>query len=205
MSRRKATWRLSPRVLGTLLVLAFVAAGCGRSHQFNGTAYEPPQPAPAITGINWDGRTFNLSDLKGKVTLVFFGYTHCPDVCPLTLAELADLVKTLGDQRQDVAVVFVTTDPERDTQERLAEYVPVFDPAFYGVYVAPADQETVKKGYGAYAAKVVDDKQADATQYFVEHSGYIYLIDREGNLRVAFGYSEPKDKLLRDVEYLLSG
>ena len=106
MSRRKATWRWSPLVLGALLVMVLMVAGCGGEHQFNGTAYDPPVPAPAITGINWDGRAFNLSDLKGKVTLVFFGYTHCPDVCPLTLAELADMVKTLGDQRQEVAVVF---------------------------------------------------------------------------------------------------
>lgn len=194
---------MSKQLLSILLAF-LILAGCNRNHTFSGAIYDPPRPAPAINGINWDGQAFQLEALKGKITLLFFGYTYCPDVCPLTLAELAEMVQEMGEAGKEVAVVFITTDPERDTPERLADYVPVFNPNFYGVQLSLADLEMVKKGYGVYSEKFVELGQTDTTNYLVEHGGLIHVIDREGNLRMAFGYSEPKEKLRADIEYLLA-
>lgn len=196
---RPAIW------LGLLLVISLFLAGCGGEHQFNGTAYDPPRPAPAITGVNWDGTPFEIEALQGKAALIFFGYTSCPDVCPMTMAELRQVHEQLATEGHEVEVVFVSTDPERDTPERLAQYMAAFNPDFYGVHVALADLPEVKKGYGVYSEKVspTPDAEPDPDTYLIEHSGYIFVIDPTGNLRVAFGYSLPKDGLLADVEYIL--
>ncbi|MEZ4714621.1 MAG: SCO family protein [Caldilineaceae bacterium] len=143
-----------------------------------------------MVGTNWDGTPFDLSALRGKVALIFFGYTACPDICPVTLAEMKQVYNQLGDAREDVAVVFVTVDPERDSVERLAQYIPAFDPAFYGVYIPPEQQESVKKGYGVFAEKR-DPGDSSSVDYLVDHSGWIYGVDTKGNLRTAYGHDTP--------------
>jgi protein SCO1 len=187
-----------------VLVLALTLAGCSRNHTFHGTLYNPPRPAPAIPGINWDSQPFDLAELQGKVVLIFFGFTYCPDACPLTLAELRQLYSDLGEQADNVAVVFVSTDPDRDTPERLGQYVSLFDPGFYGVHVTPADLPTVKQAYGVFSERNTALAADSPDGYLIDHSGYIYVIDKNGDLRMAFGYSLPKDGLLADVRYLLA-
>lgn len=184
--------------------LVLLVSGCGRGYQFHGTLYDPPRPAPAIPGINWDGQPFELAALQGRVVLLFFGFTYCPDACPLTLAELRQLHNDLGDQAEDVVVVFVSTDPERDTPERLGQYVTLFDPSFYGVHVTASDLPAVKQAYGVYSERNTAVAANSTDGYLIDHSGYIYVIDQRGNLRMAFGYSLPKDGLLADVRHLLA-
>lgn len=109
----------------------------------------------------------------------------------------------LGDQGENVAVVFVSTDPERDTPERLAQYVSLFNPDFLGVHVTPTDLPDVKQAYGVYSEINTAVAQGSTDGYLIDHSGYIFVIDKAGQLRIAFGYSLPKADLMADVQSLL--
>ena len=145
---------------------------------------------------------FQLSDHRGEVVLLFFGYTFCPDVCPFTLTDFNTLTKQLGDQANDLAIVFVTVDPERDTLETMAAYVSAFNPAFYGVRVEGEMYEAVKTTYGVYVEKR-EVEGAGADTYFVDHTGIIYLIDKSGNLSEVFPPNSDADFMQADVEYWL--
>lgn len=183
--------------------LTLLIAACGRPHDFNGTVYDPVIAAPEITGTNWDGTPFHLSDLRGKVVLLFFGYTSCPDICPTNVADMKAVRQSLGAAADDVAVVFVSVDPERDTLDRLGAYMRAFDPSFYGVSV-PADQlEAIKKGYGVFSQKhVVDPAQSDSN-YLIDHTAWTYAIDKKGNLRLIFSLDLTTDQRASDVAYLI--
>ena len=109
--------------------------GCDPSHKFKGTRVDPPTDAPEIVGVNWDESDFRLSDLQGKVIVLFFGYTYCPDICPFTLSRMKQLEVQLEALASDLEVVFVSVDPERDSSERLAGYVPGFKPDFFGLHL----------------------------------------------------------------------
>jgi len=187
-----------------LVAVIVLLGGCGRAQAFHGTAYDPPRAAPEISGTNWNGEPFHLRDLQGKVVLLFFGYTYCPDICPLTLAELARLHSGLGEQADGLTVLFVSTDPARDTPERLAQYMPNFNPSFYGVFVPAEALTTVKQGYGVYS-ETNQKVTPPAGGYYVDHNSYIYVIDQAGQLRVAFPATDPKEGLRADVEQLLGG
>ena len=186
-----------------LLLVLLLFASCSKARQFNGTPYDPILPAPKLEGTNWDGQPFAMSDLRGKVVLLFFGYTFCPDVCPLTLAEMKAVVAELGEDAKNVAVVFVSTDPERDTPERLAPYMQAFDPSFYGVSVPLDALETVKKDYGVYAEKRLLENSQSATDYLIDHTGWTYLIDGAGNLRAIFSVDMSPEQIVPDVTYLV--
>jgi protein SCO1/2 len=193
------------KVFATLLSLLFVLAACGGPpYQFHGTAYDPVKPAPELVGVQAGDAPFNLRDLPEKVKLVFFGYTFCPDVCPLTLSNMRaayDLLSTA--QQRNVAAVFVSVDPERDTPDRLGEYVHAFHPAFYGVYVPAGVLEQVKQGFGVYAEKSEVDSSQSAAEYLVDHTAAVYVIDKDDNLRAVFSNDAPPADIAADVEHLL--
>jgi protein SCO1 len=190
------------RVAAILLGVALLAAACGGRHTFNGAVYDPVIPAPELRGINKDGTPFAMSDLKGKVVLLFFGYTFCPDICPLALADMKAVKADLGERARDVAFVFVSVDPDRDTPAQLAAYVQAFDPAFYGVHVPPDDLDPIKRGYGVFAEKRVLDDTQSAAGYFVDHTGWTYLIDKQGDLRAVYDMSATPANVAADVAYL---
>ncbi|MGQ9491988.1 MAG: SCO family protein [Anaerolineae bacterium] len=185
-------------VLGTVLIVA----GCGRQG-LRGTPYEPPRPAAEITGVNWDNTTFRLSDLRGKIALLFFGYTYCPDICPTTMAEMRKLMELRGPRADKVAVVFVSVDPERDTPARLAEYVPFFDRRFYGVQLALNTLEQVKRAYGVFAEKRPYVGADGSTTYTIDHTARVFLVDPTGLLRVSFAYGTPVEDMRSDILQLL--
>lgn len=189
-----------------LLVFALlVLAGCGRPYELRGTPYEPVLPAPEIGGLQKDGTPFSLAALPEKVKLVFFGYTFCPDVCPLTLANMRAVYdKLTPEQRKDVAVVFVSADPERDTPERLKLYVEAFDPTFQGVHVPLEELPAVKKGYGVYAEKRFLEGNESSADYFIDHSAFVYVIDKDDELREIFPTDAPADDIAADVQHILS-
>ena len=169
----------------------------------SGTVYDPAIPAPEVRGTNWDGSPFAMRDLEGKVVLLFFGYTSCPDICPLALADMKQVKQQLGDRAaEDAAFVFVSVDPERDTPEQLAAYIQAFDPSFYAVHVPPEDLEQVKKGYGVFAEKRVLDSSQSAAGYLVDHSGWTYLIDKQSDLRAVFDMNATPEAIAADVSYL---
>lgn len=202
-------WALPARGFFALVVVlvAFLTGSCGPRHEFVGLLFDDPQPAAEITGVNYDGSPFQLSDLRGQLTLVFFGYTYCPDICPFTLVEMAEAYKQLAEESpklvEDLNVVFVSVDPERDTPERLAQYIPNFHPDFYGVYVEPEDLARVKAAYGIYAEKREVDPNTSAGVYFMDHTASISLVDRNGNIAALFQHDVPAADLAADLKVLL--
>lgn len=193
--------RLLPGLLALLLL-----AGCAPKHTFTGMVFEDPMPAGELRGISHTGAAFDLADLRGKLVLIFFGYTFCPDVCPITLLEVGGAMRILAEEDpkllDGLAALFVSIDPERDTAERLAEYVPAFHPALTGVIIEPTEFEVVKSSYGVYAAKS-DVSQTSAAGYLMDHTSGVYLIDRQGNLAALFPHDTPAAALAADLKVLL--
>ena len=183
-------------VLAMLLAIMFA-----KSAGYRGTTYGEPYPAaPQIELIKSNGETFRLSDQKGKIILLFFGFTSCPDVCPTTLAELKLVMDYLGDKTQLVQVVFVSVDPKRDTPDKTQEYVEHFNKEFIGLS-GPFDKlEAVWKNYGVFREEVQSDS---AMGYSVNHTARVYLIDMDGNLRLSYGYQTPVEDIVNDLELLL--
>lgn len=169
---------------------------------FRGTTYgEPYPPAKEIALTRSDGTNFRLSDLRGKAVLVFFGYTSCPDVCPTTLAELKLALEKLGEDKADqVEVVFVTVDPARDTRERVEDYVSHFNPHFIGVSGTETELAKVWNGYGVFREIV---EGSSATNYLVDHTARVTLIDQAGNLRVSFAFDTPVEDIVHDLKLVL--
>lgn len=187
---------------GLVLIAALLTpAACGQE-ALQGTRYDPVIAAPEFEGEGSSGQPFRVSDLRGKVVLLFFGYTYCPDICPTTLGKMAQVYGELGDQAQDVAVVLASLDPERDTADRLAAYVTAFHPDFLGVRI-PADRlEEVKRGYGVFAEKRVLDAGESAAGYLIDHTGWVYVIDPKGNLREVFAPDATPAQIAADAATL---
>jgi protein SCO1/2 len=130
-----------------------------------------------------------------------FGFSHCPDVCPVTLAVLAQVRKQLGALATDVQVVYLTVDPERDTAARLREYLAAFDPTFIGVTGTPEQLSAIRQAYGIVASRAENKDAKDG--YLVHHSSYIYLIDRQGLLRALVPFGKTAADIAHDIKILL--
>jgi protein SCO1/2 len=142
---------------------------------FHGAIINPPMPAAEIKLTDFNGAPFTLSSLRGKVVILYFGYTNCPDECPLTMAHLKMTMDILGGKSNDVRVVMVTTDPARDTAESMKTFLDKFDPGFIGLVGTPEELTKVWKDYGV----TVEDSGET-------HSYFVYLIDQDGNFRETF-------------------
>ncbi|MBI4674940.1 MAG: SCO family protein [Chloroflexi bacterium] len=185
-----------------LLALVIALTGCSQPYAFHGTRLEPPLTLPDFELINQDGQTVRLSDYRGQLILLFFGYTHCPDVCPTTLAQFKRVRAQLGKQAERVRFIFVTLDPERDTPAVLKEFLATFDPTFIGFTGTTADLEAVWKSYGIYR-----EKRVEGSTYFVDHTARIYVIDARGNLRLTWllDANLSTDDLVQDIQHLMEG
>ena len=146
------------------------------------------------------GKARTLADYRGKVVVLFFGYTQCPDVCPTTLSELAEVMRRLGPDAKKVQVLFATIDPERDTAELLSNYVPAFDPSFVGLYGDAAATARTAKEF-----KVIYQKQPGPTPstYTMDHSAGTFVFDPKGRLRLYVGYGQGPDVFTHDIRELL--
>lgn len=172
----------------------------------------PPEQkflATDITGVPWgkdfrltdhNGRVRTLADFRGKVVALFFGYTHCPDVCPTTLSDFAMAIRELGEDGEKVQVLFVTVDPERDTPELLAKYVPSFNPTFLGLYTDPDSLATLAKEF-----KVVYQKNSvkGPVKYLIDHSAGTYVFDSQGKIRLYIAYGTGPAAIAKDLLTLL--
>ena len=147
-----------------------------------------------------NGQLRSLKDFRGKVVILFFGYTQCPDVCPTTMAELAEVKKALGKDGDKLQVLFVTVDPERDTPQVLKGYMTNFDPSFLALRPTPDKLAEVAKDYKVYYKKV-DGKTP--TSYTMDHSAGSYVYDPQGNLRLYYRYGSGTQALVSDIELLL--
>ncbi|ALS63199.1 MULTISPECIES: SCO family protein [Pandoraea] len=148
------------------------------------------------------GKTRTLADYKGKAVVMFFGYTHCPDVCPTTMAELNQVMQKLGPDAQNVQVLFVTVDPQRDTAELMGQYVPAFNPAFVGL--RPADDAALKQVTKSFRVVVNKVEGSTPTNYTIDHTAGIYVFDPKGQLRLFMRPDEPVDAMAQDLKTLLS-
>jgi protein SCO1/2 len=147
------------------------------------------------------GKPRTLADFKGKAVVVFFGYTQCPDVCPTTMAEMASVMQKLGPQADQVQVLFITLDPERDTQELLANYVPAFDKRFIGLRGTPEQTAKTAKDFKVFYSKVPG---TDPGSYTIDHTAGSYVFDRDGRLRLFIRHGQGPDPIVHDLRQLLS-
>ena len=147
------------------------------------------------------GKPRTLADFKGKAVVVFFGYTQCPDVCPTTMAEMASVMQKLGPLADQVQVLFITLDPERDTQELLANYVPAFDKRFLGLRGTPEQTAKTAKEFKVFYSKVPG---TDPGSYTIDHTAGSYVFDRDGRLRLFVRHGQGPDPIVHDLRQLLS-
>lgn len=174
-------------------------AGAPAAGALKAGVFEPPRAAPALSLQSSTGGALSLGKYRGKVVLLGFGFTHCPKVCPTTLAVLASARKRLGDLGTQVQVVYVTVDPERDDAARMREYLSVFDPGFVGGTGTPAQLAAARAAYGVTAVR-----KPMGDTYFYAHSSSVYLIDRKGVLRGMMPYGHPAEDYVHDVRALLA-
>ncbi len=193
----------SPRVYMwlILLLLAGLLSGCRVQTRLNGLVLEPAQPAPDFTLTDQQGRPFQLSGQRGRIVLLYFGFTQCPDLCPTTLAEMANLRRKLGAEAQQVQVALITVDPERDTGEVMGGYVRVFDPTFLGLHGTREQIDVVIRAYGVTAVK--RELPNSAMGYTMDHSSFVYVIDQDGRWREQFAHGTDLDLMVNDVRTLI--
>jgi len=160
--------------------------------------FDPPHPAPDFQLQGSDGRPLSLAAFKGRVVLLFFGFTHCPEVCPTTLATLAQVRKQLGADAARLQVVYITVDPERDSVQRMAAYLRGFDTGFIGGTGTEAQLAAVRQRYGVHMKRI-----PMGGSYGVDHGTSVYVIDREGKLRAMMPYGHAAADFVGDVRQLL--
>lgn len=189
----------------SLLALAFLLAACDKlgtkPPSFQNTDLTGLEYAQDFALTDHNGKPRTLADFKGKVVLMFFGYTQCPDVCPSTMAEMAAVMKQLGPQAEQVQVLFVTLDPERDTQALLAQYVPAFDPRFLGLYGDAAATARVAKEFKVFYAKAQGKTPGS---YSMDHTAGSYVFDRNGKIRLFVRHGQGAAPIVHDLKQLLS-
>ena len=200
------------RTLFALMLALLTLAGCDQKPAAG------PAPSPLagqfkntdVTGLGYardfaltdhNGKPRTLADFKGKVVVMFFGYTQCPDVCPTTMAEMATVMQELGPLAERVQVLFVTIDPARDTQALLAKYVPAFDSRFLGLYGDQAATEKVAKEFKVFYQKVPGKEPGS---YTMDHTAGSYVFDPQGRIRLFVRHGQGAEPIVHDLKLLLS-
>jgi protein SCO1/2 len=181
-------------------VLGLLLAACdGAAPKFKSTDITGADYGKALELTDHTGKPRHLEDFRGKAVVLFFGFTHCPDVCPTTLVDVSSALKTLGPDAGRVQVLFVTVDPERDTQDALAKYVTAFDPRFLGLRGDAAATQRAAKEF-----KIYYEKRKSGDSYSVDHSGQSYVLDPRGRLRLLVRPDRIAEDLPADLRTLLS-
>jgi protein SCO1/2 len=185
--------------------VALLIAGCdsflGSKSPFQGVDVTGSAIGGEMRLNDQNGKPRSLTDFRGKVVVVSFGYTHCPDVCPTTLADLASAVKKLGADASRVQVLFVTVDPKRDTPELLRQYVPAFSPDFLGLWGSAEATEKVTRDFHVYAQ---ERPGKTPESYTVDHSAQTFVFDREGRIRLVIAYASTPEAIASDLRILLA-
>lgn len=196
-----STVRLYLFMFGLVGMAIIVSLVFRKPYTFNGALIEPANQAPDFALTKSDGSVFRLSEQRGKVVLLFFGYTSCPDVCPVTLANFRRVHSRLMERAMNVKFVMITADPERDTPDKVATYAAQFNPDFIGLSGSRTELETIWAAYGVFVEK---DDTGSAAGYLVNHTARIYVIDRQGNLRLTFPYGLDAESMELDIIQLLN-
>jgi len=205
----------SKKLVPILLALTALIAGLLLSQTLNKPSNIPPQTQHQIPGLLWpnpkqitpfqltdqNGEPFDHENLKGHWSMIFFGYTHCPDICPTTMTLMNSIVSELSDEKQPTPqIIFVTVDPDRDTQEHLADYVAYFNPAFLGLTGSEENIAALTKQIGILSMKIPDEYSTDESEYLMDHSASILLIGPKARLIGIF--SAPHNKVDIKHRYL---
>ena len=184
-----------------LLASAAMLVGCTESKpQFQAIDLTGADYAKDFQLTDQNGQVRTLKDFKGKLVVLFFGYTQCPDVCPTTMAEMASVMQKLGPQADQVQVLFITLDPERDTPALLASYVPAFDKRFVGLYGTPEQTAKTAKDFKVFYSKVPGKEPGS---YTIDHMAGSYVFDKDGRLRLFLRHGVAADSIVHDVRQLL--
>ncbi len=187
--------------LGFLLAVIVLLTTACSPYSYHGTLVDPPKAIDDFTAQTSDGSLFRLSNVEADVVVLFFGYTHCPDICPTTLYELREAREALGDQAEDVQFIFVTVDPARDAPERMREYLQNVDGAFVGLYEPDADRlAELAEQFGVYYELVGADESSQ--DYMVNHTSAVMAVDRSG-WRIVWPYGTPGKNIASDLRELL--
>ena len=197
MNVQRTLWNLA----GLVILLAFIIGAwfLTQPYTFHGSLIDPPAPAADFMLYDQAGDSFRLSDQRGNVVVMAFGYTSCPDVCPTTLADFKRIKQLLGNHVDRVRFVFITVDPERDSPERLGKYMAAFEPSFKGLSGSETMLEQVWQSYGVYHEKQFLDSAAG---YLIDHTSRMYVVDVQGSLRLTFPYGIDTDSMLQDIRHL---
>jgi protein SCO1 len=200
LSARYAVMRAALALSSIIFCLALSACGSGTQPTFRATDVTGADFGKEFRLTDFNGQPRSLADFRGKVIVVFFGYTHCPDVCPTTMSELASALKQLGPQQDKVQVLFITADPERDTPQVLKQYVTAFHASFLGLRGTPEQTQQVAKDFKVLIQK---NAGADPQNYTVDHSSGAYIYDQNGKLRLYVSYGQGADVFAHDLAALL--
>lgn len=196
-----------------LLAALFSLVGCNEKQGGEQMILSPTQTSfknTDVTGLEYakgfaltdhNGKLRTLADFKGKAVVIFFGYTQCPDVCPTTMAEMANVMKQLGPQAEKVQVLFVTVDPERDTPALLSKYVPAFDSRFLGLVGDKAATEKMAKEFKVFYQKVPGKEPGS---YTMDHTAGSYVFDPQGRIRLFVRHGQGTEPIVHDLKILLS-
>lgn len=183
------------------IALSILIASCSNNsdYKFSGSNMSSYNLDSSFELKSHEGDIKSVDDFQGFVVALFFGFTHCPDVCPTSMQELKLIKKKLGQQGEDFQVLFITLDPERDNQSLLKQYVPSFDESFIGL---TGTNEQIAKIAQQY--KIFHKKVGDGKSYTIDHSSAIYLLDKKGMIRVRYPYGSSVDGIIEDIKYLIS-
>ncbi len=196
---RRIVWVVSG-VVAAILLVVLIGNYIYQQSLWHGSLIKPPLPAPSISLEDQNGKPFKLEEYRGKVVLVFFGYTFCPDICPATMAELRAARQQLSAQQAArVQVVLITVDPQRDSPAKIQEYAAGFDPSFIGLSGTEARLSTVWKSYGVYR-----EVQPSANGgYTLAHTSRVYVIYPDGTLGMSFPFGTNPDYVAIDLKRIL--
>ena len=182
----------------SLALLLAPFAGAANPPALKAGVFDPPRQAPDFSLQGSNGQELKLSQYRGKIVVLGFGFTSCAEVCPITLGALAQTRRDLGAAAANVQVIYVTVDPERDIAQRMKKYLGSFDPTFVGGTGTPAQLSAVRKDYGVSA-----EKKTFGSDYIYSHSSFTYLIDRSGRIRALMPYGHGPADYVNDLTILL--
>ena len=178
-----------------------ILASCAKNAEFkfNGSDISNANLNSSFELLSHTGEIKKITDFKGSVVAIFFGFTHCPDICPTSMQELKFIKESLGMQSDKLQVIFITLDPERDNQSLLNSYVPSFDKSFIGLTGSQEDINRVASQYKIFHMKV-----GEGDSYTIDHSSGIYIIDKDGKIRVRHPYGSKVESIIEDIQHLIS-
>jgi protein SCO1/2 len=198
----------SAKVLGHCLRLSIfvffagIFQGCSiQQPSFRGTVIAEPEAAPEISLGDQEGNIFRLSDQKGNVVLLFFGFSHCPEACPMTLSTWKQIESRLNGNADKVKFVFVSVDPERDDAESLGSFVSAYSQRIISLHGSAEELTPIHRSYGVFIEK--DNEKISGGSYLINHTTSIILIDQQGHWRLNYPYGVSADDIVLDIEILL--